>query len=69
MRARYGMSFVSLMFDLHSAIAIAVLNVISSQILSRYNGTQLYDLFEDSNPTTLELGWTISKESTLSNQF
>ena len=41
-RARYGVFIVSLMFDLRSAIFIAVLNVISWQIWPRYHGTRLY---------------------------
>ena len=42
MRARYGVPFASLMFDLCSAIVSAVLNVISSQIWPCYNGTRLW---------------------------
>ena len=34
--------FVSLMFDLCSAIVIAVLNIISWQIWPRYKGNRLY---------------------------
>ena len=41
-RARCGVYFVSLMFDLRSAIAIAVLNVILLQMWPCYNGTRLY---------------------------